>query len=101
MAEKTCAVYILTNSTHRVLYTGVTSDLPKRVWQHKNKVCPDSFSAHYGVNKLVWFEVTSSINAAIEREKKIKAGSRQKKIILIEKMNPRWDDLSEKILRIG
>jgi len=101
MAEKTCAVYILTNSTHRVLYTGVTSDLPKRIWQHKNKSDPGSFSAHYGVNILVWFETTSSVTAAIDREKKIKSGSRQKKIILIEKMNPRWDDLSEKILGIG
>ncbi len=89
----TSYVYILTNVTHRVLYTGVTSDLRKRIVQHKEGT-PGSFTARYKVNKLVYFERFERIQDAILREKQIKAGSREKKLALIESMNPEWDDLS-------
>ena len=89
-------VYILTNSRNTVLYTGVTSDLVKRVWQHKEKEIP-GFTKRYNVDKLVYFEVADDIEAAIQREKQIKGGSRQKKINLIETQNPRWEDLYNSI----
>ncbi|MEE9448164.1 MAG: GIY-YIG nuclease family protein [Arenicellales bacterium] len=87
-------VYILTNPSNKVLYTGVTSDLPKRIDQHKNADI-QSFTHKYKCNKLVWFEQTDDIVVAIEREKQIKAGSRKKKLALIETMNPSWGDLSD------
>jgi len=89
------AVYIITNNHHTTLYVGVTSDLPGRVTKHKCKFYPNSFSARYNVHKLVYFERFSSIVEAIDREKQIKAGSRQKKIDLINSINPRWEDLFE------
>lgn len=87
-------VYILTNKSHTVLYTGVTSDLAKRMYQHKNSLMR-SFAAKYLANKLVYYEVADDIRSAIAREKQIKAGSRQKKISLINNMNPVCRDLSE------
>ncbi|MGH1371002.1 MAG: GIY-YIG nuclease family protein [Cellvibrionaceae bacterium] len=90
--EKQPAVYIVANKYHGTLYTGVTSDLVKRIWQHKAKLV-DGFTKKYTVDRLVYFELTQSIVSAIEREKKIKAGSRAKKIQLIEDMNPHWQDL--------
>jgi putative endonuclease len=96
--EKVCAVYILTNLNHTVLYTGVTSNLPKRILEHKNRINPKCFSAKYNLTKLVWFETTPNIKAAIEMEKKIKAGSREKKMALISKKNPFWKDLSYIVL---
>ena len=83
----------MTNVTNRVLYTGVTSDLRKRIVQHKEGT-PGSFTARYKANKLVYFEQFDRIQDAILREKQIKAGSREKKLVLIESMNPEWDDLS-------
>ena len=88
-------VYILTNWNRQVLYVGVTNDLAKRLYEHKNANA-DSFTGRYGVDKLVYFETTESIRAAIAREKQIKAYRRAKKNLLIEKTNPQWHDLFEK-----
>ena len=87
-------VYIMTNRTNRVLYTGVTSDLPGRMAQHQEGT-PGSFTKRYKVRKLVYFEQFSDIRDAIAREKQIKAGSPAKKLALVESINPEWDDLSE------
>jgi len=84
----------MTNKLNRVLYTGVTNDLEKRVYEHKSKLI-EGFTKKYNVNKLVYYEEFDDINEAIAREKQIKSGSRQKKIDLIAKMNPAWKDLSE------
>ncbi len=89
------AVYILTNKNNSVLYTGVTSNLKERIEQHKRRKHPDSFSARYNLNKLVYFEKSGTIGEAIEREKLIKGGSRNKKVALINSTNPGWRDLSE------
>jgi putative endonuclease len=87
--------YIMTNKHHTVLYTGVTSNLSRRVHEHKTKLHPKSFTARYNVNKLVWYEGFHRIEEAITREKQIKAGSRQKKLDLINAQNPDWKDLIE------
>ncbi len=92
MVSKQAYIYILTNKSNTVLYTGVTSDLKKRVWQHKEKVA-DGFTKRYNVTELVYYEVFEDILNAIAREKQIKGGSRQKKIDLIKRMNPDWHDL--------
>lgn len=89
-------VYILTNKNNSVLYTGVTSNLVKRIWQHKNKVIK-GFTYKYNINKLVFYEVYESISEAISREKQIKAGSRKKKLTLIVKVNPEFKDLYPQI----
>ena len=86
-------VYIMTNNHHTVLYTGVTSDLIIRVQQHVSKLHPSSFTAKYNVEKLVYYFNYPTIEEAIAEEKRIKAGSRKKKIILIESINPFWEDL--------
>jgi putative endonuclease len=91
-------VYILASQRNGTLYTGVTSDLLKRIYEHKAKVHTDSFTAKYTVDKLVWFEAGENIEAAIELEKKIKNRNRAWKIALIEKQNPKWDDLSADFL---
>jgi putative endonuclease len=88
-------VYILTNNNNSVLYTGVTSNLKDRIEQHKNKKHPDSFSARYNLNKLVYYEQFDTIGEAIIHEKKIKGGSRKKKLELINSTNPGWNDLSD------
>lgn len=85
-------VYLLTNINNTVIYTGVTNDLRRRVYEHKEKLI-DGFTKKYNVNKLVYFETTNDINSAIQREKQIKAGSRKKKIDLINSMNSEWRDL--------
>ena len=87
-------IYILFNKRNGTLYTGVTSDLKKRVYEHKNKLY-DGFTSKYDVNKLGYYEEYNDIKQAIEREKQIKAGSRKKKIMLIESMNSEWKDLSD------
>jgi putative endonuclease len=89
-------VYIITNPTRTVLYTGVTNDLRKRIFQHKEKRVP-GFTGRYNVNKLVFYEVTPDVRSAIEREKQIKGGSRARKIALVEQMNPAWSDLYDTI----
>ncbi len=86
-------VYILFNKKNGTLYTGVTSDLRKRIYQHKHKVY-DGFTSKYDVSKLGYYEIFNDIKNAIEREKQIKGGSRRKKIMLIERSNPQWTDLS-------
>ncbi len=87
-------VYILTNTQNTVLYTGVTNNLEKRITEHKAKIYSNSFTARYNIHKLVYFETTTDIESAIAREKQIKAGSRKKKLSLIETINPAWNDLS-------
>jgi putative endonuclease len=86
-------VYIVTNKQHTVLYTGVTSDLVGRILDHRSKTYAGSFTARYNANKLVYYLLFDSIEEAIAEEKRIKGGSRQKKIILIEGLNPGWKDL--------
>lgn len=83
----------MTNKRNSVLYTGVTNDLPRRVYEHKNKLV-SGFTAKYNIDKLVYFEETNDIQAAIAKEKQIKAGSRAKKKKLVESVNPKWKDLS-------
>jgi putative endonuclease len=85
-------VYIMTNHTNQVFYTGVTSDLISRVYQHKENLTA-GFTSRYNVHKLVYFEIFEDIESAILREKQIKAGSRAKKIKLIVKDNPDFEDL--------
>jgi putative endonuclease len=92
--DKQYYVYILTNRRHTVLYTGVTSDLHGRVYQHREKLLP-GFTSRYNVDKLVYYDVTEDASAAITREKQVKAGSRRKKLDLINAMNPEWRDLYE------
>ena len=91
-------VYILTNPSYTVLYTGVTKDLVKRVYEHKKHLDPDSFTAKYNVVNLVYYESTTDVKAAIEREKQIKRWSRKKKDLLIDTMNPQRKDLYPQIL---
>ncbi|WP_018998240.1 GIY-YIG nuclease family protein [Hirschia maritima] len=86
------AVYIVTSQDFGTLYTGVTNNLVRRIWEHKQG-CGSDFTRKHGVDRLVWFENHDNINAAIKREKNIKAWQRQWKINLIEKDNPHWIDL--------
>ncbi len=86
-------VYIITNYNNTVLYVGVTNDLKRRMYEHKNKLV-DGFSKKYNLNKLVYYETTSSIVSAIEREKKLKHLLRKQKEKLINDLNPEWKDIS-------
>ncbi len=86
-------VYILTNKNKNVLYVGVTSNLIRRVYEHKNHFIPNSFTAKYNVTRLVYFEETTDVKAALEREKQIKSWSRIKKFFLIREKNPSMEDL--------
>ncbi len=97
MNSKDAYVYILTNKHHKVLYTGVTTELINRMIQHKKKMIK-GFTKKYNVDKLVYYEGPHDIDYAIKREKQIKAGSRQKKIDLINSINPEWRDLFEDLL---
>ena len=97
MEDKLYCVYILTNKNNKILYTGVTSDLPGRIYQHKNKLV-DGFTKKYNVDKLVYYETTEYAIFAITREKQIKAGSRKKKLELINSFNPEWKDLYKSII---
>ena len=90
-------VYILTNKNRNVLYTGVTKDLIRRVYEHKNHLDKESFTAKYNVTNLVYYEVTTDVRAAIEREKQIKSWSRIKKMFLIREMNPSMTDLYQSL----
>jgi len=90
-------VYILTNKNNSVLYTGVTNDLKRRLEEHIQKINPNSFTSRYNTYKLVYYESFFLIGDAIAREKKIKAGSRTKKVALINSMNPTWKDLSNEL----
>ena len=85
-------VYMMTNKYHNVLYTGVTNDLVRRVYEHRNHLIKDSFTARYKINKLVYFEITEDVRSAIEREKQIKSWNRARKDALVESQNPTWED---------
>ena len=88
-----CFVYILSNSTNTTVYTGVTSDLPRRMDEHRRHLYPGSFTAKYHVTKLVYYEQHEDIREAIGREKQIKSWSRRRKNELIASLNPEWNDL--------
>ena len=88
-------VYIVTNKTQTVLYTGVTNDLERRVWEHRYKTNPHSFSSMYSAHILVWYEQFPTALEAIAAETYIKGLTREKKLAMIRKMNPRWFDLSD------
>ena len=92
------AVYIMASRRNGTVYTGCTSNLVQRAWQHRNSVV-DGFTKRYGCKLLVWFEIHETMESAILREKQIKAGSRPKKIALIEGMNPDWRDPFDEIAR--
>jgi putative endonuclease len=89
--------YIITNQHHTVLYVGVTNNLKRRVTEHKEKLNSKSFTARYNIDKLVYYEAFHEIGEAIFREKQLKAGSRQKKIDLINSMNSEWLDLYDSL----
>ena len=91
-------VYILSNYLNTVVYTGITRDLIRRVYEHKNKLDPNSFTAKYDVHKLVYYESTSDVDSAIQREKQIKSWNRKRKNKLVESKNPSWEDLYNTIL---
>ena len=92
-------VYILSNNTNTTIYVGVTNNLLRRVWEHKNELDRESFTAKYHVHKLVYYESTGNIESALNREKQLKGWNRRRKNKIIQKMNPQWEDLYEKILR--
>ena len=92
----TPCVYILASGTKGTLYIGVTSDLARRIWQHKNGF-GSPFARRYGIDRLVWYEIHESMNSAISREKALKKWRRAWKIRLIEENNPSWSDLSNKL----
>ncbi len=96
MNQKQPAIYIVANKRGGTLYTGVTSNLPKRIWEHKNKIIK-GFTSRYECNILVYYEVFDDMSFAILREKQIKAGSRKYKLKLINQFNPDWKDLYEHI----
>lgn len=97
MNKKSAYIYILTNKSNNVLYIGVTSDLKKRIWEHKNKVV-DGFTKKYNIDKLVYFEAGENIESAIEREKQLKNWHREWKFNLIKAQNPEFKDLYYDIL---
>ncbi|MBV9985559.1 GIY-YIG nuclease family protein [Bradyrhizobium sp.] len=90
-------VYIMASRRNGTLYTGLTSDLPKRAYEHREGLVP-GFTTKYGCKILVWYEVHETMVAAITREKQIKAGNRKKKLALIEGLNPEWKDLYETLM---
>jgi len=92
--ERIPCVYILASGFHGTLYTGVTSQLPGRIWQHREEVAR-GFTARYGVKRLVWFEVHETMESAIAREKSIKRWRRDWKVAMVERDNPTWRDLAE------
>ena len=91
-------VYILANNTNVAVYIGVTNDLVRRVYEHKHKLDPESFTSQYGVHKLVYFEQTQDVQSALEREKQLKGWRRSKKNALVVTMNPEWKDLYPDLL---
>ena len=95
--ERQPAVYIMANKRNGTIYVGVTSNLPQRVWQHREGTF-EGFTSRYNCRLLVWFEIYDDMEHAILREKQLKAGSRAKKLALIEAANPRWRDLYPDII---
>lgn len=98
MNQHTFYVYIMFNHKNGTIYTGVTNDLVRRVYEHKQKINPDAFTSRYNCDKLGYYEDFQYINDAIAREKQIKAGTRKYKIALIESINPNWQDLAQENL---
>ena len=94
--DKTYAVYILTNYNETTFYIGVTGNLQKRIWEHKNKIV-EGFTKKYNVDKLVYYELTENVETALNREKQLKRWHRQWKINLIKEMNPEFKDLYENL----
>lgn len=97
MSVKQPCIYIMASAKNGTLYTGVTSDLIKRVWQHKENLV-EGFTKKYHVHQLVYYELANDMVVAIAREKQIKAGSRARKIALIERQNPAWVDLYDDLI---
>jgi putative endonuclease len=95
---KTYYIYIFASKRNGTLYIGITNDLTRRIFEHKTGLI-NGFTKKYSVNKLVYFESTNDVNAAILREKRLKKWKRQWKIELIEKLNPDWNDLSERLIK--
>ena len=91
-------VYILANNTNTALYTGITNNLIRRVYEHRVEADPKSFTAQYHIHRLVYFEETCDVYAALEREKQIKGWNRARKNKLVETKNPKWDDLYPQLL---
>ena len=91
-------VYILANATNVAIYTGVTNNLVRRVYEHREHADPNSFTSKYNIHKLVYFEATTDVKAALEREKQIKDWNRKRKNKLVESMNPTWEDLYPMII---
>jgi len=89
-------VYLICNKNNTTIYTGITSDIKRRIWEHKNKTTK-GFSSKYNLYKLLYYEILNDPENAIIREKQIKSGSREKKIELIESMNPKWIDLYDNL----
>lgn len=100
MNDKQYYVYIMANCINTVLYVGVTNDLQRRVYEHKNKLCK-GFTEKYNVNKLVYYEIYGDAYTAISREKEIKGKSRAKKEQIVESTNPKWFDLYSEVLPDG
>ena len=92
-------VYMMTNQYQNVLYTGVTNDLIRRVYEHRNHLLKDSFTSRYNLSRLVYFEITDDVRSAIEREKQIKSWNRKRKNALVESQNPTWEDQYPMICR--
>ncbi len=97
MRENEYYVYILTNWNNKVMYVGITNNLARRVYEHKHKMV-DGFTKKYNLNKLVYYERTSDVFAAISREKEIKKWRREKKDRLVIALNPEWKDLSDEVI---
>lgn len=98
MDDTIFSVYIVTNKPRGTLYTGMTDDLNKRAWQHREHIIKPSFSHRYNLEMLVWFEVHHSRESAFTRERRIKKWEREWKFRLIEEMNPEWRDLAVQLL---
>jgi len=92
MIMKNYCIYILTNRNNTVLYVGITNNLTRRIWEHKSKLI-EGFTKKYNVDKLVYYEIFDNPTEAIKREKQLKAGSRKKKIELVNNFNPDWKEL--------
>lgn len=98
MKERHFYIYMTTNKARRPIYIGVTNDLLRRIMEHREKVIPESFASQYNCTRLIWYQMTQDVEAAIAREKQLKGWRREKKIKLIEAMNPTWEDLYENLL---
>ncbi len=98
MKDHNYYIYIISNWNNKVIYIGMTNDLERRIYEHKNKIF-EGFSKKYNLSKLVYYEYTNDVIAAIRREKEIKKWRREKKNKLIESTNPEWKDLSEEIFK--